>query len=417
MPQIIILVSLGIVLGAYLFLSKREGSYVNILTPVLIFGVPAWYFLVLIYGYLFGYEASNYAYFYCYLTYALGVVGTLAGYLLTPARPVSAFVKFPYIRLPGAPFIALLSAVILYAPILIQFPDLLFSPRQIYELTRSGFGIQFYVSALAVYVGFIWLLFSKNQGATTWIIFLVVSLPIIYLHGSKGQILNFAMIALYFFVFVRGKRVDLKRVTALGLAISAMIVALFYVSYSEQARGDLLVEMAGYAEYTRNAAMIIDDQSLEPQFGRLAAESKFFVLIPRAIFPDKPKDYGAFWLAKRYFPDRFELDVGAPDFGLGLLYADFGDFAILYYVLGSFIAGLIMKLLVTKLRAAPDAGTFLMLLVFLDIGLIPTGAGGVPLVVYYLLAYPVRSLGGRWQQGGAAAYTGSSVGQSNINLT
>lgn len=393
MPQIIILVSLAVVVGSYVYLSRREGSYVNILTPVLLFGIPAWYLLELVYGGLFGYEASTYAYFYCYLTYALGVIGTMGGYLLMPSKPLPIFVRLPYLRLPGIPFLALAVAILLYAPILIRFPDLLFSPRQIYELTRSGFGISFYLSALAVYVGLILLLFLRRVKRSALVLFVIVSMPIIYLHGSKGQVLNFALIVLYFLVFVKGKRFNMMRLIGVGTVVSTLIVGLFYLSYSDEARADLLVEMANYAEYTRNAAMVIDDPTLEPQMGRLAFESKFYVMVPRAIFPDKPKDYGAFWLAKRYSPDRFDLDVGAPDFGLGFLYADFGDFAAVYYFAGSVLAGIIMKILVTRLRHGPDAGTFFLLLAFLDVGLIPTGAGGVPLIVYYLLAYAVRGLG------------------------
>jgi hypothetical protein len=393
MPQIIILVSLAVVVGSYVYLSRREGSYVNILTPVLLFGIPAWYLLMLVYGGLFGYDASTYAYFYCYLTYALGVIGTMAGYLLMPAKPLPIFVRLPYLRLPGIPFLALAVAILLYAPILIRFPDLLFSPRQIYELTRSGFGISFYLSALAVYVGLILLLFLRRVSRSALVLFVIVSMPIIYLHGSKGQVLNFALIVLYFLVFVKGKRFNMMRLIGVGTVVSSLIVGLFYLSYSDEARADLLVEMANYAEYTRNAAMVIDDPTLEPQMGRLAFESKFYVMVPRAIFPDKPKDYGAFWLAKRYSPDRFDLDVGAPDFGLGFLYADFGDFAAVYYFAGSVLAGIIMKILVARLRHRPDAGTFFILLAFLDVGLIPTGAGGVPLIVYYLLAYAVRGLG------------------------
>jgi hypothetical protein len=392
LPQLIILLSLAIVVIAYLYLSRREGNFVNILTPVLLFGIPAWYLLVLVYGSVWGYDASTYAYFYCYLTYALGVLGTLAGYLMMPARFLPIFVKIPYLRIPGAPFIVLGLAVALYAPILIKFPDLIFSPRQIYELTRSGFGIQFYLSAFAVYFGLILLLFSPKLRRRSVYPFVLISLPLLYLHGSKGQILNVLLIALYFLVYIKKKHFNLTRLIGAGAIVASVIVGLFYLGYSDEAREDLLIEIAGYAEYTRNAALVIDDTTLEPQMGRLAVESKLYVIVPRAVFPNKPKDYGAFWLAKRYFPDRFELDVGAPDFGLGLLYADFGIFAVVYYSVSWFLAGVILKVLVTRLRHRPDAGTFLLLLVFLDVGLIPTGGGGVPLVFYYVLAHVANCL-------------------------
>jgi hypothetical protein len=392
MPQICIVSSLLVVVLAYLFVARWERNYINVLTPVLLFGIPAWYLLVLVYGSVFGYEESDYAYFYCYLTYASGVIATVFGYLFMPAKVIPIFLKLPRVHIPGAPFIVLSVAVLLYAQILVLFPNLITSPRAIYSLTRSGFGIQFYLSAFAVYLGLVLLLFSRRLRPLSVILFTLISLPVLFLHGSKGELLNFLLIALYFAAFVKGKRFNIRRLAVLGVFFSTTIVGLFYLGYTAEAREDLFIEIASYAEYTRNAALVIDDTTLEPQMGRLTLEGKFYVMVPRVLFPDKPKDYGAFWLAKRYFPDRFELDVGAPDFGLGLIYADFGEFAILYYALGSFLAGVIMKILVTRLRHDPDAGTFLMLLVFLDVGLIPTGAGGVPLFVYYLVANLANSI-------------------------
>jgi hypothetical protein len=395
MQPLIILTSLAFVVMAYIFVSRREGNWVNILTPFLLFSVPGWYILELVYGTFFGYEASVYAYFYCYLTYALGVAATVAGYIVMPAKPVGIFVKVPRIKIPGAPFLLLGFAVLLYAQVLIQFPSLLVSPRQIYELTRSGFGLQFFLSAFAVYLGFILLLFSQRTNKLLAFIFTLVSLLVLYLHGSKGQLLNFFLVALYFFVFVAGKRFDFKRVVGLAMGAIFLISSLFYITSYGSAVSDLVLDMAGYAEYTRNAAMIIDDQTLAPQMGRLAAESKLYIMVPRALFPDKPKDYGGFWLVRRYYPDKFELDAGAPDFGIGFLYADFGVFAIVYYCIGSVLAGASMKVLVTRLRRRADAGTFLLLLVFLDVGLIPTGAGGLPLILYYGLAHVTNILAPR----------------------
>lgn len=388
----IILVSLAVVLVTYFVLSWREGNLVNVLMPVLLFTVPALYMLVLVYGSAFGYEASTFAYFYCYLTYALGVIGTLLGYLVMPAKVLPIFVKFPYVRIPGIAFVVLMIGVLLYAPILIKFPNLIFSPRAIYELTRSGFGISFYLSAFAVYLGLILLLFVPKVRVSTIVLFVLISLVLLYLHGSKGEVLNLLLIALYFLVFVKRKHFNLFRLIALGAFVGSIVLGLFYLGYSEEARKDLLIEIAGYAEYTRNAAMVIDDPTLDPQMGRLTLESRFYVMVPRALFPGKPKDYGAFWLAKRYFPDRFELDVGAPDFGLGLLYADFGIFTAIYYFAAAFLSGAIMKILVTRLAQRPDAGTFLLLLVFLDVGLIPTGGGGLPLFIFYALAYVANCL-------------------------
>jgi hypothetical protein len=63
-------------------------------------------------------------------------------------------------------------------------------------------------------------------------------------------------------------------------------------------------------------------------------------------------DFGSLWLAEQHFPARFAANTGAPAFGIGVPYADFGDFAIVYWVLAAFLDGITMRL------PKPDAGTF-----------------------------------------------------------
>jgi hypothetical protein len=392
MQPTIILSSLVVVLAAYWFLSWHEGNFVNILMPVMLFNVPAWYVLEFLYGSVFGFEWSEYAYFYCYLTYAFGVLALVAGFVLTPAKYVSIFLKIPRFKIPGAPYWILGFATILYGEVVVQFPELIFNPRQIYEKTRSGFGLQFFLSAFGVYFAFILLLFMPKLRKLSAGIFILIAFIVIYLHGSKGEILNLMLIGLYYAVFVLGKRFDVKRILFLGIFSVFFIGSLFYFTSYGDSRPSLLLDMAGYAEYTRNSAMIIDDPTLSPQMGRLQVESRFYVMVPRVLFPGKPKDYGAFWLAKRYYPERFDLDVGAPDFGLGTLYADFGVFCIIYYSLAALLSGIILKVLATRLKVHPDPGTFILFLVFMDVGLVPTGGGGLPIIFFYGLAHLANSL-------------------------
>src|SRR5262249_36729826 len=147
-----------------------------------------------------------------------------------------------------------------------------------------------------------------------------------------------------------------------------------------------------YSDYTRNAMMVIDDKNLEPQLGRLRLEETIYGALPRTVFPDKPKDFGPFWLAKRYFPQRFDSETGAPAFGLGVAYADFGPFAAFYYFAAALATGVMLKLLVARLRQRPDPGTFLLFLVLMDMQLVPTGTV-FPLILYYALAHVARSIG------------------------
>jgi hypothetical protein len=385
--------SLALIVAIYFAFSRRYGSYVNVLTPFMLLGVPSYYILEGFNLALLGYRGSVFAYVYIYATYAVGLLARAVGYLVVPARYVPAFIRLPSLRIAGLPYLLLAVAFALYAPILIAHSDLLSSPREIYEVTRIGYGIQSFLSTFIVYIGFIVLLFRRYRRLWT-VLFAVPALGLLYLHGSKGQVFGFFLIWLYFVAFVQRRRFAMGRLISLCAVSTVAILSLFYVTEPASFREDLLESVVSYAaEYTRNAVLVIEDDTLEPQYGRLTLEGSYYGLIPRQFFPDKRKDFGPLWLASRYYPGRFQHEHGAPAFGLGLLYADFGVFAIFYYAVSELLSGMMLKMLAVRLEMRPDAGTFLLFLAFMDVALIPTGSG-TSLVVYYLLAHITKWLAG-----------------------
>lgn len=382
-----LLASLAVVIGAYLFLSRYERNYVNILVPFMLLGIPNFYLFELLYGIAFSFEGSTAAYIYTYATHAMGVLAKVFAYIVTPAAFVPLFIKLRRLRLPFAPSIFLIASIALYLPILIEFSDRLLSPREIYAATRIGYGVEFFLSTFVLYFALILLLFSGRISRLAACTFGSLALIVLYLHGSKVQVLTFFLILLYFVVFVRGWKIGFARLVALGVATTGLVLTLFYLTFPASMREEFLLSIASYAEATRFGALVMDDPALEPQLGRIAAENTFYGVVPRALFPDKPRDFGTFWLTSRYAPERFEAATGSPDFGLGVLYADFGPFAIAYHVLGQLLAGMLLKLLATRLRGRADAGTFVLFLVFMGVPLIPVGGSGVPLLIYYLIAH------------------------------
>jgi|SRR5579859_234977 len=389
----VLFVGLTVIVVTYIEVSRRTGSYVNVLTPFLLVNVPIYFVLESVTNvFVFNYSGSVYAYVYIYATYTLGVVAKAVGYLNFPSRILPIFLKAPRVAFRGMPFVFLLLAIALYSPVLFEHPNLLTSPREIYMVTRVGYGIESFLSTFCIYIGFILLLFRKEKNRLFDTVFIFAGFAILYLHGSKGQFVGLLLIWLYFVAFVKGRHFGIRRLAMLGIGSTALLAALFYFTFSAYFRQNLIVAIASYAsEYTRNATLIIDDNSMEPQLGRLTLESSFYAFIPREIFPDKRKDFGALWLANRYYPSRYQDENGAPAFGLGFYYADFGAFAIVYYVLSELVAGILLKVLATRLQHRPDAGTFVLFLNFMDVPLVPTGIG-FPLILYYLIALIVKSL-------------------------
>src|SRR5271168_5262208 len=148
----VLIASLVLSIGAYVFVSRREGSYVNILTPSFAISIPAYYLFPLFYNNWFGIDASVYAYIYIYLT--LVIQNLVFAYVYTRRRT-------PVVRLPFGysyrnfgwlSFGALAFAALLYLPVLLAFPQYILDPRQIYAETRTGFGPMFYLSSTLAYL-------------------------------------------------------------------------------------------------------------------------------------------------------------------------------------------------------------------------------------------------------------------------
>lgn len=133
--------SLAASVTAYVFVSRREGSYLNLLTPTFLTAIPAYYLLPMAFTQLFGSDASVYAYIYVYAT--LAVENVVFAYVYT--RPTRRLIRLPFLysynNFGLLAFIFVGLAMLMYAPIVLQFPEYILSPREIYTHTRTGFGI------------------------------------------------------------------------------------------------------------------------------------------------------------------------------------------------------------------------------------------------------------------------------------
>src|SRR4029077_14058034 len=96
-------------------------------------------------------------------------------------------------------------ACAVYAPVLFEFREFLLSPRQIYELTRTGYGPETFVSSTLAYLGIIFILFTRRSVFMKAFVITAASVLIAF-HGSKGQILNVLLLLLLFQVYVRRKK-------------------------------------------------------------------------------------------------------------------------------------------------------------------------------------------------------------------
>ena len=393
LANIVMLASLLVSVCAYVVVSKREGSYVTILTPSFIISVPAYYLLPLVYANWFGTEASPYAHIYVYAT--LAVESLVFAYFYT--RP-----RTPVLRLPFAyahnnfgwlTFAFLAVAVLLYAPVLLQFSDYLLDPRKIYAQTRTGFGVNFYISSSLAYLAVILILFSKRSSAVKAVVVLVSAL-ILSLHGSKGQVLSLLFLIILFEIYVKRRKLKLMPALMVCAGLTLVGAALFAATMVLGSPLEALESISQYSDYTRNAMLVIDS-NIPRQFGRLTLESNTVSLIPRVLMPSKPKNFGPMYLDEQFYPEAVDEDAGSPAFGMGLQYADFGALAIVYLAFFAALRGWLAHIFVKRLKLTRHPADFIVVAFLADITLFPIGAGWLlpeTIIVAILIRY-ASSLG------------------------
>ncbi|SEG33177.1 hypothetical protein SAMN05421819_2543 [Bryocella elongata] len=366
----VMFVSFLLVIASYLLVVWKDRSWINWATPTIILSIGAKYVFQGFYLWMSTDPGgSSYAYAYCYATYALSfLVGSLVYAYVKPLKLRDAEVSEDFSHLP---WLLLLIGFLLYLPILIQFHQYLAEPRRIYELTRTGYGLPFYGSTTFVSLAFVVFLFRKDKSVKSTAAFFSLCMLLAYWHGSKGQIITYALIWMMHRVYVRGIPVRILAASAMAVSIAVLLIGSFALFSSAGDIADTLVSVSDYADYVRNAMLVIDDPHGRIYYGRLMLENEFYSRVPRAILPDKPKDFGPFLLAKIYNPASYRLDEGTGAFDLGVTYADFGPCALLAVCAYSALAAFLMSTLAWKLRRGAGPGVFIAFLYLAGVGIIP----------------------------------------------
>jgi hypothetical protein len=187
--------------------------------------------------------------------------------------------------------------------------------------------------------------------------------------------LNVVFLLILFHVYGAGGKVGFGRTLMACSAIALVVVLLFA---GTMALGDgpreMIESISQYSDYTRNAMMVID-QHFPLQYGRLTVEANTIVLIPRVVMPSKPKNFGPMRLDEEFYPEWSDMDQGAPAFGVGVQYADFGALAIVYLALCGLLRGWLARVFVNRLKLTHHPSDFFMVACLAEVGLFPVGAG------------------------------------------
>lgn len=334
--------------------------------------IPSEYLLDIYHVLEFGTQNTAYAYVLSYACYAAYTTALALAYTK---------IRMPAFRLPRAgnaaagrsrlpAYLMLAVAVGLYLPVLIKFRSQLTDPRSIYVETRNGYGVYFFLSLMFAYLALVLLLFSRRIRKIELSVFICVCMGFVWLQGSKGHLLGFIFILALYWVYVKGRRVSFPKFVLVTVGMAAFGIGLFLVTSPGLILQAGVEGLSSYSGYTRNGMLVIDS-GMGPFYGRLTLENQVYARIPRALDPDKPHDFGDFYLAEHFFPDIYVLGSGAPAFGNGAWFADFGTMALPLLLLSGFLSGLMLKMFMASLRRYRTPGDFIMVLFAAGTPLIP----------------------------------------------
>jgi len=371
---LIIIFSLIVHLACYFYISRKEKNYFNIFFLFIFNVLPVSFVLEPLYIYYNGLFGSVYSYVFIYLSYAFNILAIVIGYRFIPDKLI---LKLPFSRIKSKSLIwgtiFIVAGFLVYLPVLIEFKEYIFQPREIYVRTRTGYGIFFFVSSSLSIIGFIIILFSRNVTVKIVLIAFVTVSLFLYLHGSKGQVVTIFIITALYYVYIKDWKIGIKKIALISTTASLLILGLFYLTTSYE-YDNIFQILIGYSDYNRNAMLVIDNKNQNLYYGQLTYESNFYSRIPRILMPNKPKEYGGFRLAKQYFPDWFYAETGDPAFGIGVAYADFSDFAIIYELFFALLTGALVKIFINRLKLYKSPGDFIVVLFLSNISLISIGA-------------------------------------------
>ncbi|EAB6290101.1 O-antigen polymerase [Salmonella enterica] len=351
---------------------KVEGKIVNVMVPYLIITVPTLYIFEGIFVYLSGIQEYNSEYLFFYTCYVLYIASFVLSYLYSQRKEVDSVTKISNDpRYVFSSILFTLLAFFFYLPVLIEFREYILIPRRIYELTRTGYGIYFYPSLMFSLVASICAFFTHKKSKLFCVAIVLINCVLIFLHGNKGPIFSIFIAFILYLSYIENKRIRFMFLVKSFAVIAFIVTAFFAYTFTD---GNPIENMANYSDYTRNAVLVASS-NFDFMYGKLLMESEVYSRIPRAIWPSKPDDFGALHLAKVFFPDAFYRNEGAPAFGYGELYADFGLFTPVWLIVSGVFKGILAKYFSNKTQENKSAHYFIMFLFCIGISIIPVSMG------------------------------------------
>lgn len=251
--------------------------------------------------------------------------------------------------------------------------------RTAYQLHRAGVGHWWLIYQWLLMAAFVMTLFLRRNEPLSYLrLFLYTSIFAIlsYFSGSKAAVLAVLVIAiLYLHYFVR--KISLAMASLAVLSAIILFFTHLVTSGVYESAGAAVAYFVDYFYVTAEFFSRMDE--IGHRFGEGWLTS-FWFYVPRAVFPDKPFEYGVVLINQVLFPGMAEQGATPGIEPWALSYLDFGVIGVAFegFLIGSFQRAVYMRFMAQKNNIA-------MFIIFISACYIPVLAYATP-ILYLTIA-------------------------------
>ena len=215
--------------------------------------------------------------------------------------------------------------------------DWILDPRNSYLFQRSGNGHFYLATVFFLLLSYIVCLFiiKPNKFNVIFLTFIFITLS--FWTGKKAVMISFLLIGLLFYNFYIRK---IKLFWVVVYSIFSFLLLIFLITFQGQKLNfDFVLNYFNYSDVP--ALMLARFDEFGFYLGRVFLTS-FWVMVPRAIYPDKPFEYGDSLIHAVLFPGMTETGHTSGYLIWSGLYLDFGIVGI---IMGGILEGILVKMI------------------------------------------------------------------------
>ncbi len=334
--MIVLAIILSLIVYAY---TKKIGTVVNPLVKFLMWDFLLYSMIPLVFAEMIGDETGKISkiilyyvvfYFFGYGSAIFFFDCKIYKHHIESARYVVRLKNYKFIIVSLAVFI-----FIFYICLMLQGGGGLMwikNPRAAYIEYRAGVGFFWLLIQWISIILFTFIIYKNRPSSIMSLV--VTSLPFMilgYFSGSKANILSFIVISIVYWNFNVAK-ISIVNITL----ISLFLLSLFAIVLGFQSVGfeQLGFNVSNYFSENFFVSMkYLNDEFYDPGYGVFLL-SDLWYYVPRAIFPDKPYEYGVLMVHKVLFPGAAEQGNTPGTYEWLIFYLDFALLGVIIYGFG-----------------------------------------------------------------------------------